>query len=423
MSETLELKPVKNVQGEINLPGSKSISNRVLLLAALSEGTTRLDNLLVSDDVNRMMDALGEMGVNIRKEDQKYVVDGNGGKFKSSEIYLENAGTAMRSLTAVLSAVEGEFTVRGNKRMSERPIKDLVNSLSTVGAQISYLDNDGYPPLHIKGKQLEGGEIYVDGSISSQFLTGVLMMAPLMKNKVDIYVKDRLVSKPYIDITIKLMKLFNVEVVNNNYESFHIESGQSYQSPKDAVLVEGDASSASYFMAAAAVGKGKVRINGIGTNSIQGDVAFLDVIEKVGGKVTKSDNWVEVQGDQLQGIDVNLNHIPDAAMTLATMALFLNGRTTIRDIYNWRVKETDRLNAMATELRKTGAKVEEGQDYIIIDPPAKIQKATIDTYDDHRMAMCFSLLALSEDGVIINDPKCTSKTFPEFFDVFKTILY
>lgn len=424
MQEELKLGPVGRVAGEINLVGSKSISNRLLLLASLSHGKTTLNNLLASDDIKVMLEALDKLGVIIINNKGHYIVEGNGGNFKSSDIYLENSGTAMRSLTAVLSAVNGEFIVRGNKRMTERPIKDLVDSLSSVGGQIEYLENEGFPPLHIKGEQLSGGRIDIDGSISSQFLTGILIMAPLMKDDVTIYVKNRLVSQPYIDITVNLMKLFGVEVINNGYKSFYIKSGQKYQAPKNTILVEGDASSASYFMAAATIKGGTIRINGIGKDSIQGDIAFLDVIKQIGASVKIDKNWVEVTGDNnilKKGIDVNLNHIPDAAMTLATMALFLEGKTIIRDIYNWRVKETDRLSAMANELRKTGAKIEEGEDYIIIHPPKIIEKSVIDTYNDHRMAMCFSLLALSDVGVTIRDPKCTSKTFPEFFDIYQSI--
>ena len=306
------------------------------------------------------------------------------------------------------------------ERMEERPIGDLVNALRQAGADISYLKNEGYPPLRIKGGGLRGGNISIDGSVSSQFLTAFLMAAPMAENDAIIDIKGELVSKPYIDITLKMMQRFGVDVDNQEYKRFVIRGGQRYQSP-GTFLVEGDASSASYFLAAAAIKGGKVRVNGVGLASMQGDVQFASVLEKMGAKITWGEDFIEAEKGALHAVDLDLNHIPDAAMTIATTALFAEGTTAIRNVYNWRVKETDRLRAMANELRKVGADVVEGHDYIKITPPEKIQHAAIDTYNDHRMAMCFSLVALSDTPVTINDPGCNSKTFPDYFDQFDRI--
>jgi len=296
----------------------------------------------------------------------------------------------------------------------------LVDALYQAGANISYLENDGYPPLMIEANGLEGGEVSIDGAISSQFLTALLMASPMAKNDMKITIIGELVSKPYIDITLDIMKDFGVEVVHDNYKTFSIKAGQCYKAV-ECFMVEGDASSASYFLAAAAIKGGTVKVTGIGRNSIQGDIEFVDVLEQMGARVEWGETYVSVTRDTLRAIDMDFNHIPDAAMTIATTALFVNGTTTLRNIYNWRVKETDRLHAMATELRKVGATVEEGEDYLKITPPKVLKHAAIDTYDDHRMAMCFSLLALNEATVTINEPECTAKTFPTYFEVLKSI--
>lgn len=304
--------------------------------------------------------------------------------------------------------------------MKERPIGHLVTALQKAGADIEYLENTNYPPLKIVGTGLKAGTVSIDGSISSQFLTAFLMSAPLAEGEVRIKIEGDLVSKPYIDITLHIMKQFGVEVINNDYQEFVIPAGQHYVAPGD-FLVEGDASSASYFLAAAAIKGGEVKVTGIGKNSIQGDIQFADALEKMGAEIEWGDDYVISRVGKLKGIDMDYNHIPDAAMTIATTALFAEGTTAIRNVYNWRVKETDRLSAMATELRKVGAEVEEGEDYIIVKPVPHLKHAAIDTYDDHRMAMCFSLLALSDTPVTINDPKCTSKTFPDYFDKLKAL--
>ncbi len=424
--ETLTLSPIETVSGEVYLPGSKSLSNRILLLAALAQGTTTITNLLASDDVTHMLNALRILGVNYTLSDNNKtcIIEGGAGAFTTSKpetLFLGNAGTAVRPLTAALCLSEGEFTITGEPRMYERPIGDLTDALKQLGADITHLKGDGFPPLLIKGHALTGGNISIKGNISSQYLTALLMIAPLLTSDTEIQVEGELVSKPYIDITLDTMTKFGITVENNHYQSFTITGNQQYQSP-GTIMVEGDASSASYFLAAAAIGRGPVRVHGTGSASIQGDAQFAKVLQQMGAKVTYSDYWIEVEGTgNLQGVDVDLNHIPDAAMTIATTALFAKGTTCIRNIYNWRVKETDRLAAMACELRKVGAIVDEGHDYIHITPPEKITSAAIDTYDDHRMAMCFSLASFGDAEIVINDPKCTSKTFPTYFDEFKKI--
>ncbi|WP_088328663.1 3-phosphoshikimate 1-carboxyvinyltransferase [Lacimicrobium sp. SS2-24] len=423
--EQLRLEPVASIDGEINLPGSKSLSNRALLLAALAQGETLLTNLLDSEDIRHMLKALSQLGVSYQLSDDKTEcrVQGLGGAFNVSQpqtLFLGNAGTAMRPLAAALAVSQGVFELTGEPRMEERPIGALTDALIALGADIQCLKNDGFPPLLIKGKSLSGGTIQVDGSVSSQFLTAVLMAAPLLKGEVQIDIIGELVSKPYIDITLDTMAKFGVQVENHDHQRFVIAAGQTYRSPGH-FLVEGDASSASYFLAAAAIKGGKVRVTGIGRDSIQGDKNFARVLEAMGARITWNAASIEVERGELNAVDMDMNAIPDAAMTIATTALFAQGTTAIRNIYNWRVKETDRLHAMATELRKVGAHVVEGQDFIEITPPAKLHEACIDTYNDHRIAMCFSLVALGDTAVVINDPGCTAKTFPDYFEQFARV--
>lgn len=421
MLDSMTLQPIAHFSGEINLPGSKSVSNRALLLSALASGTTCLHNLLDSDDVRHMLTALKQLGIHFQLSDghTRCEITGNAGALKAHsalELFLGNAGTAMRPLAAALCLGDGDVILTGEPRMKERPIGHLVDALRQGGAQIDYLEQENYPTLRLRGGYT-GGDIEVDGSVSSQFLTALLMMAPLATQNTVISIKGDLVSKPYIDITLALMRSFGVSVENDNYQVFRIAGGQHYVSPGD-YLVEGDASSASYFLAAAAIKGGTVRVTGIGKNSVQGDIRFADVLETMGAKITWGDDFIECSRGELHGIDMDMNHIPDAAMTIATTALFADAPTTIRNIYNWRVKETDRLSAMATELRKVGAEVEEGDDFIRVVPPAHLKAAEIGTYNDHRMAMCFSLVALSDTPVTILDPKCTAKTFPDYFQQF-----
>ena len=429
--EQLLLNPIKKVDGEINLPGSKSLSNRALLLAALASGTTTLTNLLDSDDIRHMLNALTKLGVNyqLSADKKQCVVEGLGRAFNTQELgdielFLGNAGTAMRPLCAALCLGQGEYTLTGEPRMFERPIGSLVDSLKQAGADVTYLKNENYPPLKIKGTGLKGGTITIDGSVSSQFLTAFLMSAPMASEDTTINIVGELVSKPYIKITLQIMQDFGVEVdnVGGEYQSFVIKGGQTYQAPGN-YLVEGDASSASYFLAAAAIGGGSIKVTGIGKKSVQGDIQFADALEAMGANIEWGDDYIKASKGELKAIDMDMNHIPDAAMTIAVAALFAEGTTKITNVYNWRVKETDRLYAMATELRKVGAEVVEGHDFIEVTAPAHIKHAEIDTYDDHRIAMCFSLVALSGTPVTINDPKCTSKTFPDYFEKLASVSF
>ncbi|RHW77103.1 3-phosphoshikimate 1-carboxyvinyltransferase [Colwellia sp. RSH04] len=423
--EQLTLNPIDKINGEVFLPGSKSLSNRALLIAALANGVTKITNLLVSDDINHMLNALRTLGIDYTLSDcgTECTVVGNNGFFSTNkplELYLGNAGTAMRPLCAALAASEGEYVLTGEPRMKERPIGHLVDALAQLNGDIEYIENKDYPPVKIHGKALSGNTISIDGSISSQFLTAILMITPLLANDTQIVIEGDLVSKPYIDITLDIMSRFNVTVQNNDYKSFSVSGNQSYQAV-EKYMVEGDASSASYFLAAGAIKGGEITVHGIGKLSVQGDKHFADVLEKMGAEVRWEDESITVIGKPLIAVDMDMNHIPDAAMTIATTALFAKGTTSIRNIYNWRVKETDRLNAMATELRKVGAEVIEGEDFISITPPSVFTHAEIDTYNDHRVAMCFSLVALSDTPVTINDPKCTAKTFPDYFDKLSQI--
>lgn len=423
--EQLTLNPIAKIDGQVTVPGSKSLSNRALLLAALASGETHLTNLLDSHDIQHMLKALSQLGIKYKLSEDKTEcwVTGNGGAFSiqnSATLFLGNAGTAMRPLCAALALSKGSFELTGEPRMEERPIGALVDSLRQVGAKVTYLKTEGYPPLAIDGKPLSGGDITVDGSVSSQFLTALLMICPLLSSDSKVTISGDLVSKPYIDITLNTMAKFGVTVINNDYCSFEIEGNQTYKSP-GRFLVEGDASSASYFLAAGAIKGGKVRVNGVGKACVQGDIKFADALEAMGAQIEWGDDFIEVQSGPLTGIDMDMNHIPDAAMTLATTALFAEGTTTLRNIYNWRVKETDRLAAMATELQKLGVTVDEGHDYISVTPQPKLKHAEIDTYNDHRIAMCFSLVALSDTPVTINDPACTAKTFPDYFERFNTL--
>ncbi len=423
--KSLTLDPISSIEGELNLPGSKSLSNRALLLAALAKGTTRITNLLDSDDIRYMLAALTKLGIDYDLSDDKTVctVRGNGGPLHydgAVSLFLGNAGTAMRPLCAALCLGSGEFEMTGEPRMEERPIGDLVKALEQGGCAIKYHKTEGFPPLTIYAEGFQGGEISIDGSLSSQFLTALLMAAPLAKSDTVIRIVGELVSKPYIDITLDVMKKFGVSVRNDSYQTFVVKAGQTYIAP-ETFLVEGDASSASYFLAAAAVKGGRVKVTGIGKLSVQGDIAFATALEDMGASVEWGDDYVIVEKGNLKGIDQDMNHIPDAAMTLCTAALFAEGKTVLRNIYNWRVKETDRLFAMATELRKVGAEVIEGDDFIEITPPERLLHGEIETYNDHRIAMCFSLVALGNIGVTILDPGCTAKTFPDYFERFAEI--
>lgn len=423
----LDIPPLEGAGGTVVLPGSKSISNRVLLLAALCEGTTRIHDLLDSDDTRVMLDALRALGCSVVHDGPTLEVTGLGGHPPAQHVrlFLGNAGTAMRPLTAALALMQGEFELSGVARMHERPIGDLVDALRALGCRIDYLGNEGYPPLkvHPAGALAVDRPIPVRGDVSSQFLTALLMALPLVaRQDITIEVVGELISKPYIEITLNMLQRFGVAVRREGWERFVIPAGSRYRSPGE-IHVEADASSASYFVALGAIAAHAgtpVRIEGVGAASIQGDIRFVDAAVQMGAHVNSGPNWIEVSRGAwpLKAIDLDCNHIPDAAMTLAVMALYAEGTTVLRNIASWRVKETDRLAAMATELRKLGAMVEEGPDFIHVTPPARWLPGTIHTYDDHRVAMCFSLAAFNREGVPvrIEDPKCVAKTFPDYFE-------
>lgn len=431
--EHLTLGPLTRASGTVRLPGSKSISNRVLLLAALAEGETRVRDLLDSDDTRVMLQALRTLGVEWRQEDGACVVRGAGGNFpnKSADLFMGNAGTAIRPLTAALALQGGSYKLSGVPRMHERPIGDLVDGLRQIGAKIDYLGTEGYPPLQISPAPIRiDAPIRVRGDVSSQFLTALLMTLPLADaaaGTIEIEVIGELISKPYIEITLNLLARFGIEVRREGWSRFIVPARAAYRSPGE-IFVEGDASSASYFLAAGAIGGGPLRVEGVGMSSIQGDVKFAEALNRMGVNVMAGANWIEVRGTErddgrLRGIELDCNHIPDAAMTLAVAALFADGPTTLTNIASWRVKETDRIAAMAIELRKLGVEVEEGADYLKVTPPSQWQTpaAGIDTYDDHRMAMCFSLAAFGPLPVRINEPGCVAKTFPDYFEVFASV--
>ena len=420
----LTLGPVTSLSGDVRLPGSKSISNRALLLASLANGRTRLDNLLEGDDTRFMRDALETLGISTFDDGESLAVEGVNGPLvtdgRRADLHLGLAGTALRPLAAALTLGNGEFVLDGVPRMRERPVAHLVDALTALGADIDYIGKPGHPPLRVRGRGLDGGDAAIDGSLSSQFLTSLLLAAPLARGPVNVRVTGELVSKPYIDITLDLMSRFGVDVETEaGYRGFRVPA-TGYRSP-GSYLVEGDASSATYFLAAGAIRGAGVRVHGIGSGSIQGDLAFADVLQAMGARVSRHPGTIESSPGTLRGIRADLNHIPDAAMTVAVLALFAEGRTRIDNIYNWRVKETDRLAAMARELRKLGAAVREREDSLTIDPPAELLPAAIRTYGDHRMAMCFSLAALGGVPVTIDDPDCVAKTFPDYFKVFSSL--
>ena len=437
----LDLPPLQGASGEVHLPGSKSISNRVLLLAALSQGTTAVHDLLASDDTRVMLDALRQIGCTVEENGSTVHITGLGGGAPRSpaRLFMGNAGTAMRPLTAALALLGGEFELSGVPRMHERPIGDLVDALRQLGCRIDYLGNEGYPPLRIA--HAEGvpalalnAPIRVRGDVSSQFLTALLMALPLAAGAQPIVIEvvGELISKPYIAITLQLLARFGIVVEHQDWQRFTIPAGSRYQSP-GSIHVEADASSASYFIALGAItasagGQKGIKIQGVGLDSIQGDIRFVEAARAMGAVVTGGPNWLQIERGAwpLKAIELDCNHIPDAAMTLAVMALYADGTTTLTNIASWRVKETDRIAAMATELRKLGATVQEGDDFIRVTPPARLQDwqaASIHTYDDHRVAMCFSLAAFNPAGlpVRIEDPKCVAKTFPDYFETLFSV--
>jgi 3-phosphoshikimate 1-carboxyvinyltransferase len=433
----LDLPPLLSAGGTITLPGSKSISNRVLLLAALTEGRTTLHDVLDSDDTRVMLAALRTLGCDITQSGNTVVIDGLGGqpRQRQAKLFMGNAGTAIRPLTAALALMGGSFELSGVPRMHERPIGDLVDALRQLGCQINYTGQDGYPPLRIGQPSLKlDAPIRVRGDVSSQFLTALLMALPLVAHQdIVIDVVGELISRPYIEITLNLLARFGIAVQREGWQRFTIPAGSQYQSP-GTLFVEADASSASYFIALGAIapasaGHRGIRIEGLGADSIQGDIRFIEAAQMMGANVVSGPNWLEVSRGSwpLTAIDLDCNHIPDAAMTLAVMALYARGTTTLRNIASWRVKETDRIAAMACELRKLGASVVEGADFIQVTPPASLadwKAASIHTYDDHRVAMCFALATFNPAGlpVRIEDPKCVAKTFPDYFEALFSLV-
>lgn len=429
----LDIPPLESAGGAVELPGSKSISNRVLLLAALSAGSTIIHDLLDSDDTRVMLDALQTLGCSVHRIGNRLELTGFGGRpVPQASLFLGNAGTAMRPLTAVLAVIGGQYELSGVARMHERPIGDLVDALRQLGCELEYFGAEGFPPLRIGQPRLRLDQpVRVRGDVSSQFLTALLVALPLVSEQdVVIEVIGDLISRPYIEITLKLMERFGVTLERDEWARFTIPAGSRYRSPGH-IHVEADASSASYFAALGALAAPSneapaIRIEGVGAGSIQGDIRFLSAVEAMGARVTSGPNWIEVGRGAwpLSAIDMDCNHIPDAAMTLAVLALYADGVTTLRNVASWRVKETDRLAAMATELRKLGALVEEGADFLRVTPPARWQPARIETYDDHRIAMCFALAAFNPAGapVRIVDPRCVAKTFPDYFEALFSVV-
>ena len=434
--DRLDLPRATRAAGALRLPGSKSISNRTLLLAALARGATTLEGLLESDDTRVMREALETLGVRIETLGAERarvhgVGAGHGFPVKRATIFLGNSGTSARSLAAVLALADGHYELRGVPRMHERPIGDLVEALRPAGARIEYLGSEGFPPLAIAPRERTGAKrLAIRGSISSQFVSGVLMALPWAGEAMRVEIEGELISKPYVDLTLGLMERFGVAVKREGWKSFDLPAAAGYVSPGE-VAVEGDASSASYFLAAGALGGGPVRVEGVGRASVQGDVHFTRVLAAMGAKIDFGDHWIECSGrPPLEPFDLDMNLIPDAAMTAAVMALFAAGPCTLRNIGSWRVKETDRIVAMATELRKFGAVVEEGEDWLRVAPPkdfldplpSPLAPVTVDTYDDHRMAMCFALAAFGPRPVRINDPGCVAKTFPAYFEALRRVV-
>ncbi len=422
MSSSLKLPRLKAVSGRVKLPGSKSLSNRALLLAALSEGTTRLDNLLLSDDTEAMLEALSQLGVRLEldRAHESAVVHGLNGAFKAdTELLLDlhNAGTAMRPLCAALAVSEGSFVLTGTARMQERPIGELVTALKGLGLNFGYLKAEGFPPLKIEGSVPSCHQTAVNGATSSQFVTALLLIGPVIGG-LELTIEGNLISKPYVDLTIALMEKFGAKVERDGYRRFSV-SGR-YVSP-GSYLIEGDATGASYFIAAAA-NAGELEIYGLGADSTQGDIHFAGVMEQMGAVVRRGRDTITVsRAPVLHGIDIDMNDMPDAAMTLVPMALYTDSPVTITNIASWRVKETDRIDAMCAEMKKLGVKVESGPDWIRIDGSVRNEAVpAFDTYKDHRMAMSMALCSFDRP-VVINDPACVNKTFPEYFTLLDAI--
>ncbi len=420
----IEIKPITTkINAIIDVPGSKSYTNRALITAALADGESVISNALFSDDTEYMASSLNALGIPAREErnTNTFIICGKVGTIPAEQasLFVGNAGTAMRFLTAMLTLGNGVYEIDGIMRMRQRPIQDLLDGLRQLGADVVSRHNNGCPPVIIRGKGLRGGTAVVKGDLSSQYFSAIMMAAPYAKKDVFIEVKDSLVSKHYVDMTIELMHQFGVKVENHNYKMFFIQSGQCYKATH--YKVEGDASAASYFFAVAAITGGKVRVTGIGPNSMQGDVRFVDVMRRMGCKVTMGNDWIEVQGNALRGIDVDMGDMPDVAQTLAAVAVFAHGKTRVRNVKNLRIKETDRIAAVVNELCRMGVSAVEYDDGFEIEPSTP-RPSEVETYDDHRMAMSFALIGLRVPGIVIKHPECVSKTFPDYFQKLETLV-
>ncbi|HBP10922.1 MAG TPA: 3-phosphoshikimate 1-carboxyvinyltransferase [Nitrospina sp.] len=416
----IEIKPVQNLQATITVPGSKSYTNRALLIAGLTDGECRLEKPLVSDDTKHMIRALKAFGISVQEEKEAFIVSGRGGKLSTPEedIFIGNAGTTMRFLTTFSALVPGKTRLDGDERMRQRPLADLLHCLTQMGVKAVSANGNGCPPIDIAGGEVPGGEVQLAGDKSSQYLTSILLSAPYFKNDTCIHIQGDLTSKSYADITLDIMKTFGVSVINESYQRFKVKAGDRYNA--QTYQVESDWSSASYFLAAAAVTGGEVTLTDINPHSVQGDAQFTSVLEKMGCRVEKKSNTLQIKGNPLKGITINMNNMPDAVQTLAVTALFAEGETVIQGIGNLRIKETDRILALANELTRLGAEVETGEDYLVI-RPGDYRGAEIETYDDHRMAMSFAVAGLKIPGIRIKNPTCVEKSFPDFFQRFANL--
>ena len=416
----IEIKPVQNLQATITVPGSKSYTNRALLIAGLTDGECRLEKPLVSDDTKYMIRALKAFGISVQEEKEAFIVSGRGGKLSTPEedIFIGNAGTTMRFLTTFSALVPGKTRLDGDERMRQRPLADLLHCLTQMGVKAVSANGNGCPPIDIAGGEVPGGEVQLAGDKSSQYLTSILLSAPYFKNDTCIHIQGDLTSKSYADITLDIMKTFGVSVINESYQRFKVKAGDRYNA--QTYQVESDWSSASYFLAAAAVTGGEVTLTDINPHSVQGDAQFTSVLEKMGCRVEKKSNTLQIKGNPLKGITINMNNMPDAVQTLAVTALFAEGETVIQGIGNLRIKETDRILALANELTRLGAEVGTGEDYLVI-RPGDYRGAEIETYDDHRMAMSFAVAGLKIPGIRIKNPTCVEKSFPDFFQRFANL--
>ena len=416
----IEIKPVQNLQATITVPGSKSYTNRALLIAGLTDGECRLEKPLVSDDTKYMIRALKAFGISVQEEKEAFIVSGKGGKLSApgEDIFIGNAGTTMRFLTTFSALVPGKTRLDGDERMRQRPLADLLHCLTQMGVKAVSANGNGCPPIDIAGGEVPGGEVQLAGDKSSQYLTSILLSAPYFKNDTNILIQGDLTSKSYADITLDIMKTFGVHVDNEGYQRFKVKAGDRYKA--QTYRVESDWSSASYFLAAAAVTGGEMTLTDINPHSVQGDAQFTSVLEKMGCRLEKRSHSLHFKGNPLRGITINMNNMPDAVQTLAVTALFAEGETVIQGIGNLRIKETDRILALANELTRLGAEVEAGEDYLVI-RPGDYRGAEIETYDDHRMAMSFAVAGLKIQGVRIKNPTCVEKSFPDFFQRFANL--